>query len=99
MSRFASPTVPVRMAARAVRRSSGRSGTASIYGWQPVPVTRYRLTAAAVVVALVAAVVQYTVPDVVPALQRDAGALADGQWWRVATPVLVQTLGWYQVVA
>jgi hypothetical protein len=62
-------------------------------------VTRYPLTAGAVVVALVAAAIQYTVPDAVPALQRDADALAHGEWWRVATPVLVQTLGWYQVVA
>lgn len=54
------------------------------------------LTAVAVGVAAVAAVVQYAVPSVVPVLER--GPLDTGQWWRVVTPLLVQTLGWYQVV-
>jgi hypothetical protein len=36
----------------------------------------------------------------VPALQRvPGGGLPDGQWWRLLTPLLVQTLGWYQVAA
>jgi membrane associated rhomboid family serine protease len=54
------------------------------------------LTAAAVAVAAVAAVVQYAVPAVVPVLER--GPLDTGEWWRLVTPLLVQTLGWYQVV-
>jgi hypothetical protein len=53
----------------------------------------------AVAVAIIAAVVQYTVPAAVPLLQRDPGGLPDGQWWRLVTPLLVQTLGWYQVLA
>lgn len=57
--------------------------------WKPV------VTAAAVGVALVAAVVQYAAPAVVPVLQREPG---NWQWWRVVTPLFVQTLGWYQVV-
>jgi hypothetical protein len=56
------------------------------------------VTSAAVGVALVAAVVQYTVPAAIPALQRTPGGLAAGQWWRLVTPLFVQTLGWYQVV-
>jgi hypothetical protein len=56
------------------------------------------LTAVATTVALGAAVVQYAVPDAVPALRRDPVALAHGQWWRAVTPLLVQTLGWYQVL-
>lgn len=56
------------------------------------------ITVAAVGVAVVAAVVQYTVPSAVPLLQREPGALEAGQWWRLVTPLLVQTLGWYQVV-
>jgi membrane associated rhomboid family serine protease len=51
----------------------------------------------AVGVAVVAAIVQYAVPSVVPVLQREPGVLAAGQWWRSVTPLLVQTLGWYQV--
>jgi membrane associated rhomboid family serine protease len=57
------------------------------------------LTTAAVIVATVAAIVQYAVPAVVPALQRDIDGLAEGEWWRLVTPLLVQTLGWHQVLA
>jgi membrane associated rhomboid family serine protease len=56
------------------------------------------VTVVAVGVAVVAAVVQYAAPAVVPLLQRDQGALESGQWWRLVTPLFVQTLGWYQVV-
>lgn len=56
------------------------------------------IAATAVGVAAVAAVVQYAAPLVVPALEREPGALEAGQWWRLVTPLLVQTLGWYQVV-
>jgi membrane associated rhomboid family serine protease len=57
------------------------------------------ITAVAVFVAVVAAVVQYTVPAAVPTLQRgDPSLLTSGEWWRLVTPLLVQTLGWYQVV-
>ena len=57
------------------------------------------LTAITLTVAVMAAMVQYAVPDVVPALQRDPEGLTHGQWWRLATSLLVQTLGWYQVLA
>lgn len=56
------------------------------------------LTLAVVGVATIAAVVQYTVPSVVPVLQRTPGTPEAGQWWRLVTPLFVQTLGWYQVV-
>jgi hypothetical protein len=56
------------------------------------------LTTVALTLAVMAAVVQYAVPDAVPALERDPGALARGEWWRLVTPLLVQTLGWYQVL-
>jgi membrane associated rhomboid family serine protease len=52
----------------------------------------------AVGVAAVAAVVQYAVPSAVPVLERESGALEAGEWWRLVTPLFVQTLGWYQVV-
>jgi hypothetical protein len=35
----------------------------------------------------------------VPALQRAPSGLARSEYWRLVTPVLVQTLGWYQVLA
>ena len=62
-------------------------------GWMPL------LTALATGAAAVAAAIQYGVPAVIPVLQRDPGGLAQGQWWRLATPLLVQTPGWYQVAA
>ncbi len=48
-------------------------------------------------VAVVAAIVQYAAPSVVPVLERAPGVPESGQWWRLVTPLLVQTLGWYQV--
>lgn len=57
------------------------------------------LTAAATVLAVLAAGLQYAVPAAVPVLERDAEGLAAGEWWRVVTPLLVQTLGWHQVLA
>lgn len=50
-------------------------------------------------VAVAAAVAQYAVPSVVPAWERDLDALQSGEWWRLVSPLLVQTLGWHQVVA
>jgi membrane associated rhomboid family serine protease len=51
-----------------------------------------------VTVAVVAAIMQYAVPAAVPVLERDHDGLARGEWWRLVTPLLVQTLGWYQVL-
>jgi hypothetical protein len=57
------------------------------------------VTAACTGAAAVSAVLQYTVPAMIPALERAPGqALLPGQWWRLVTPLLVQTLGWYQVI-
>lgn len=50
-------------------------------------------------VAVAAAVVQYAVPAVVPVLERSQSGLLGGDWWRLAMPVLVQTLGWHQTAA
>jgi membrane associated rhomboid family serine protease len=52
------------------------------------------VTAIATGIAAVAAVAQYAIPAMIPALQR----APDSQWWRLLTSLLVQTLGWYQVV-
>lgn len=58
------------------------------------------LTAVATAVAAAAAVAQYIIPAMIPALQRvPGGGVPNGQWWRLVTPLLVQTLGWYQVAA
>ena len=57
------------------------------------------LTAVACAIAAVAAIGQYTIPAMIPALQRPPGSLPSSQWWRLVTPLLVQTLGWYQVAA
>jgi membrane associated rhomboid family serine protease len=62
-------------------------------GWFPI------LTTAAVTAATLAAIVQYAAPGSIAALERDPAGLANGQWWRAVTPLAVQTLGWYQVLA
>lgn len=68
-------------------------GAASRY---PLPL----LTSAATAVAVAAAIVQYTMPATIGDFQRvPGGGLPHGQWWRLVTPLLVQTLGWYQVLA
>src|SRR3989442_9520440 len=72
-----------------VARPGGQSGCATL-----LFMTRY-----AVGVAVLAAILQYTVPGFGPALQRDPTALAHGEWWRLVSPLFVQTLGWYQVLA
>lgn len=41
-------------------------------------------------------VLQTLEPAVLAALRRDPEALAAGQWWRLASPVLVQADGWAQ---
>jgi hypothetical protein len=56
------------------------------------------MTLTAVGVAILAAAAQYAAPAVVPLLERDPAALAGGQWWRAVTPLLVQALGWHQVL-
>jgi hypothetical protein len=57
------------------------------------------LTTVACGIAAMAAVAQYTIQPMIPALQRPSAGHQAGQWWRLVTPLLVQTLGCYQVVA
>ena len=54
------------------------------------------LTAVAIAVAVVAAVVQYAMPAVVPVLERATDA--PHEWWRWGTSLLVQTSGAHQVL-
>jgi hypothetical protein len=57
------------------------------------------LTTVAIVGACTAGVLQYKLPALVPALERAPTGLTRGEDWRLVTPLLVQTLGWYQVLA
>ena len=53
------------------------------------------LTAVAVLVVAVPSLVQLMVaPDLLAALERDRGAIADGQVWRLLTSLVVQDGGW-----
>jgi membrane associated rhomboid family serine protease len=57
------------------------------------------LTTLACAIATAAAVAQYTIPSMIPDLQRAPDGLPASQCWRLVTSLLVQTLGWYQVAA
>ncbi len=61
-------------------RASRRRGGTTMAAW---------LTAA----IGVSAAVQFLVPGTLTALQRDASAVAQGEWWRVATALFVQDGG------
>lgn len=54
------------------------------------------LTIAALGLISLFMVLQTLEPAVLAALRRDPAALAAGQWWRLASPVLVQADGWTQ---
>lgn len=56
------------------------------------------ITAVAVGIATVAGVLQYAVAGMIPLLERDPDALGRGELWRLISPLLVQTLGWYQLL-
>lgn len=55
------------------------------------------LTTAVWAVIAACAGLQYLVPGMAEALRRDHHALAAGQWWRMITPLLVQTDGAAQI--
>lgn len=57
--------------------------------YQPLPV----LTLSVFAVTLIFTVLQFAFPTLYFTFQRDAGALAAGDWWRLFTPLLVQDGG------
>lgn len=61
------------------------------------PLTRYPATVVAAAIVTVAFALQWFLP-LVPLLERDGVAIADGQWWRILTSFLVQGSGWGQYV-
>jgi membrane associated rhomboid family serine protease len=65
-------------------------------GPQDPPVRRRPpvVTALLIVAISTVSLVGYAHPQVMEALERRRGALGDGQWWRLVSPLLVQTDGW-----
>ena len=49
-------------------------------------------TASVLVITSAATVLEFFRPEVLGTLQQDPGALADGEWWRLITPLLVPFL-------
>ena len=56
---------------------------------------RYPATIVSTVAVTIAFALQWSLP-LVPLLERDGAAIADGQWWRILTSFLVQGSGWGQ---
>ncbi|HEX4214140.1 MAG TPA: rhomboid family intramembrane serine protease [Candidatus Dormibacteraeota bacterium] len=52
------------------------------------------VTAATLVVTGSVSVLQFVIPWLLPLLRRDPQLLLHGQWWRLATPLVVQDGGW-----
>ncbi len=62
-------------------------------------VSRRRLPAATISVLVITSAVSIIgilYPVVLDTLRRDPGALLAGQWWRLLSPLLVQSDGWWQ---
>jgi membrane associated rhomboid family serine protease len=58
---------------------------------------RFRLPVVTIVIAAITLAVSAwgnLDPEVLDALRRDRDALADGEWWRLGTPLVVQDGGW-----
>jgi membrane associated rhomboid family serine protease len=56
------------------------------------------VTAVVLVVTVVASVSALANAAVMRAMTRDVGELRHGQWWRIVSPILVQSSGWGQLV-
>jgi membrane associated rhomboid family serine protease len=56
------------------------------------------LTIAAIVIPTIFLILIQIWPNVLTSLQRDPDALATGQWWRLISPLLVDSDGWLQLL-
>jgi hypothetical protein len=65
---------------------------------RPVPMRRPTVTLIATGITLCSSLLAMMVPGILHMLDRDSGALLAGEWWRVATPLLVQDGGVLAVV-
>lgn len=75
-------TMPSQVGARQARR---------IAGWPALTASVFAVTFAVSVAALFS-------PAVMHLFTRDLSKVHDGEWWRMVTPVLVQSSGWGQLV-
>jgi hypothetical protein len=57
------------------------------------------VTVALIVAISTVSLVGYAHPQVLEALEPRRGELGDGQWWRLVSPLLVQTDGWKALLA
>jgi rhomboid protease GluP len=74
---------------------SNRTRLAALQRLARVPV----VTLVLIVVISTVSAIGYGHPGVFEALERQRGAVADGQVWRLVTPLLVQTDGWKALLA
>ncbi len=70
-------------------RATRRPAVSELGSWTRRDPTRLPLlTIAAILITAIGAIAQLLDPDVLAALRRDPAALASGEWWRIASPLL-----------
>lgn len=72
--------------------SAGRGGEPVLRRWAPLPL----LSGLAVAVPLACMAIRYRDPGLWLALQRDAATLSAGPWWRLISPLAINSAGWGQ---
>ena len=58
----------------------------------------FPVTLAIIAVTSAVTLLQFVYPEVLTMLRRNPSALAEGEWWRMVTPLLVHADGWWQYV-
>lgn len=58
----------------------------------------FPMTVTIIGITSVVTILQFVYPEILSIFRRDPTALAVGEWWRIITPLLVHSDGWWQYV-
>jgi membrane associated rhomboid family serine protease len=58
----------------------------------------FSMTMAIIAITSVVTMLQFVYPEILSMFRRDPTALAAGEWWRIFTPLLVHSDGWWQYI-